>query len=105
MTEIRYQEPEYIREGIGLYREYERNEEKGNFISIVSNALRVVREKGPAGLLAWMEADEDKRSFLQTISDLETYNRNNASVEYTSRFIDRCIKILCYAKQYAKTQD
>jgi hypothetical protein len=77
---------------------------KGNFTSIVSNALRVSREKGPAGLQEWIEADFSKRSFLLKIRALEIYAADKGGVEYTWRSIEEMKNSMCYAKEFAKTR-
>ncbi len=113
MVQIFYQEPLNVKVAMIMYEMYERRK-KGNVTSILSDAIMVLRQFGPAGLKRWLENPKNngERSFI--LKGLEkscsrypgrfSFNLEVEDFDDAWSEVEQLISILCWAKYYAKTR-
>lgn len=104
MSTFIYQEPNVLALGIELYKEWGKNK-NGNVVSILSNAMFVLRQLGPTGLDLWIDCNDKEREFIRTVLG-EELNSASEQTEMNSTWslIEHLMRELRYAKYYAKTQ-
>ncbi|MCI5168778.1 MAG: hypothetical protein D3903_22475 [Candidatus Electrothrix sp. GM3_4] len=117
MVEFSYQEPVYLALGQKMYEHFLTNKEKGNAVSILSDAMTVLRQLGTAGLNLWIDAKNAERGFIRDTLDKqkEIANRLGLSSRLTLpeaqdidtawSDIENLMRVLRYAKYYAKTRE
>ena len=102
---IIYKEPEDIAVANKIYESFSGGN-KGNIVSLLSDAMRQLRQLGPAGLDLWIKLDSKNRCFI-------TKGMNNADFDFDLEVSDfdtawvqtqKIMKVLCSAKYYAKTR-
>jgi len=98
-----YQEPAYIAAAQAIYKAFQRK--KGNIVSLLSDAMRVLRQMGPAGLDLWIKTDPNRQFIIQGLKNSHfSYNLRADDFNTAWSEVERLIKVLRYAKAYAKTQ-
>ncbi len=104
MTSFTYQEPRCLNQGIALYDQW-KNSKKGNVVSILSSAMIVLRQLGPAGLDLWIATNDEERGFIRCVVGGKI-KRDMEPVPITDTWsrIEDLMRCLRYAKYYAKTQ-
>ena len=104
MTTFTYQEPAILAQGKDLYEAWEENK-NGNIVSILSNAMIVLRQLGPTGLNLWIDCNDKERKFIRSVLG-EKLNSASEQTEMNSTWslVEQLIHDLRYAKYYAKTQ-
>ncbi len=127
MVEFRYQEAMYLHLGQKIYTAYCTHNEQGNAVSILSDAMTVLRQMGRVGLELWIDSNNGERRFLRQAMEEETAaqlglgyclqateQRNNglAKEQVNEQNIDvawseteNLMRALRYAKYYAKTRE
>lgn len=111
MAEFAYQEPARMALGQKIYQQYCTDNEQGNAVSLLSDAMTVLRQLGPAGLGLWIATDSKKRGFLhhalqENASDLAaclTSDKQDMDTAWAE--IENLMQVLRCAKYYAKTQE
>lgn len=112
MAEFKYQEPARLALGEKIYQQYKAGKEKGdagNVVSLLSDAMTVLRQLGTAGLDLWIKTEEKKRSFLRQalegteLADLLTSRKEDIDTAWAD--IENMMQVLRCAKYYAKTQE
>ena len=122
MAEFSFQEPVYLALGRELYEQYE-EKKTGNVVSILSDAMTTLRQLGIVGLDLWIDSNNGEREFIRTAMQGETAARlglarrlksmeERKKEQETAQSIDAVwsdmeslIRVLRYAKYYAKTQE
>jgi len=105
MSAFKYQEPEILDQGRHLFDSWAAEDKKGNIISILSNAMTVLRQLGPTGLDIWIACNDNERSFIRTVLAEEIDEATNQTeMNRTWALIENLMRTLRYAKYYAKTQ-
>jgi hypothetical protein len=114
MAEFRYQEPARLDLGQKIYEQYKSGKEKGdagNAVSLLSDAMTVLRQLGPAGLDVWIDLDKKKRGFLrhawqenapEMAASLKSWQQD-ADTAWAE--IENLMQALRWAKYCAKTQE
>ena len=108
MAEFTYQEPARMRLGREIYKKYCSDNEQGNAVSLLSDAMTVLRQLGPAGLDVWIDlkGKDGERQFIRKGLDtdltafLKVQDADTAWAE-----IENLMQVLRCAKYYAKTQE
>lgn len=111
MAEFKYQEPERLALGEKIYQQYCRENEQGNAVSLLSDAMTVLRQLGPAGLDVWIDLDNKKRGFLRhawqenapEMADSLKSRQQDADTAWAE--IENLMQALRWAKYCAKTQE
>lgn len=105
MVSLTYREPYYICVGKMIFKVFLDKRIKGNFVSIISECINVLRQQGPAGLEHWVALDR-KRQFLQDAFVQAEFKFQPQGMDFndTWTLLDKTMRILCYAKKYGKSQ-
>ena len=117
MVEFSYQEPVYLALGQKMYEHFLTNKEKGNAVSILSDAMTVLRQLGTAGLTLWIDAKNTERGFIRDTLDKQKESADRLGlgnrltlpeaqdIDTAWSDIENLMRVLRYAKYYAKTQE
>ena len=122
MTEFRYEEPLYLAAGQKLYEQFPAQQSKGNAVSILSDAMTVLRQLGTAGLDLWIDSHSGEREFirdamkgepavrlglaecLKSMRDRKNdHQTTTQGIDAAWNDIENLMRALRYAKYYAKT--
>ena len=105
MTTVKYLEPYYLLAGKAICEAYKTNGGQGNLAGILSDALRCVRQRGPAGFYQWVNTGGPSRQFI-----LEGLNNSPVSLagemaDYGTAWdlTENLVQSFIYAKQQAKS--
>ncbi|MCI5137480.1 MAG: hypothetical protein D3922_03485 [Candidatus Electrothrix sp. AR1] len=114
ITEFRYQEPVYFALGRTIYNQFSDQKNKGNVVSILSDAMTTLRQLGTIGLTLWIDSNSGERGFIQTALQTNITGQLDLShclaseqqdIEIAWANIENLMQALRYAKYYAKTQE
>ncbi len=123
MAEFSYREPLYLALGQKIYEHCKNGKkkhseaekkDKGNMISILSDAMTTLRQLGTVGLALWIDSNNGEREFIRTALQTEIAGQIGLSgclaseqqdIETAWGNIENLMQTLRYAKYYAKTQE
>jgi hypothetical protein len=124
ITEFSYQEPVYLALGRAIYNQFSDQQNKGNVVSILSDAMTTLRQLGTIGLTLWIDSNSGERGFIREALKEETATRldlvrclksigeqkngqENAaqSIDAAWSEMETLMQVLRYAKYYAKTRE
>lgn len=110
MAEFLYQEPKRLALGQKIYLQFKADKEKGNtgnVVSMLTDAMTVLRQLGPAGLDIWIElkGKDGERQFIRTDELAECLKRSKQDMDTAWADIENMMQMLRCAKYYAKTQE
>ncbi|MDU9047753.1 MAG: hypothetical protein Q3M30_02810 [Candidatus Electrothrix sp. Rat3] len=114
ITEFSYQEPAYLALGRTIYNQFSDQQNKGNVVSILSDAMTTLRQLGTIGLTLWIDSNSGERQFIRTALQADIAGQLDLSRCLTSEQqdietawgnIESLMQVLCYAKYYAKTRE
>ncbi|MGB5685358.1 MAG: hypothetical protein WBM35_06085 [Candidatus Electrothrix sp.] len=117
MVEFSYQEPVYLALGQKMYEYFLTNKEKGNAVSILSDALTVLRQLGTAGLNLWIDAKNTERGFIRDTLDKQKEAADRLGlgsrltlpeaqdIDTAWSNMENLMRVLRYANYYAKTRE
>ena len=96
MTAITFGEPYYIGIGKSIYQSFLDHGGEGNFVSILSDAIKALRQKGPKGLDLWVRLDS-KRKFLLVplLREDSPFRPEEEDFDKTWTSLEETRKILC----------
>lgn len=102
---IIYEEPRYLAAGKAIYEQFEQiRPVPGNFVSIISDAMRVLRQQGPIGLDQWVSLNKGKRKFIldgMVAAGFE-FSASEQDMQKAWTCIERTARVLRHAKYYGK---
>ena len=114
ITAFRYQEPAYLALGQTIYNQFSSLKNKGNVVSILSDAMSTLRQLGTTGLALWIDSNTGERQFIQTALQADIAGQLDLShclaseqqdIETAWGNIENLMQVLRYAKYYAKTRE
>jgi len=123
MVEFSYQEPAYLALGQKIYEHCKNGKkkhseaeqkEKGNMISILSDAMTTLRQLGTVGLALWIDSNSGERQFIRTALQTDIAGQLDLShclaseqqdIETAWGNMETLMQVLRYAKYYAKTRE
>jgi hypothetical protein len=114
MTEFRCQEPIHLALGHIIYEQFSNLKNKGNVISILSDAMTTLRQLGTTGLALWIDSNSGERQFIRTALQTDIAGQIGLShclaseqqdIEVVWGNIENLMQVLRYAKYYAKTRE
>lgn len=107
MCTVTYIEPHYILAGRCICEAFTENNAGGNLVSILSDAQRCTRQRGPAGLVEWIKVDHTKRNFIIDGLKKSTLQISGEIADYNIAWslTEKLINAFGYAKQQAKGQE
>ena len=102
MAEFKYQEPARLDLGKKIYQQ-----SKGNVVSILSDAMTVLRQLGIAGLDIWIDlkGKDGERQFIRTKELTDCLKTQKEDMDTAWADIENLMQVLRCAKYYAKTQE
>ncbi len=106
MAEFTYQEPARLELGKKIYHQHD-PKNKGNIISILSDAMTVLRQLGITGLNTWIDLKGEKgeRQFIRTKELADCLEKSKEDIGTAWAEIENMMQMLRCAKYYAKTQE
>lgn len=115
MAEFTYQEPARLDLGKKIYHQHD-PKNKGNVISILTDAMTVLRQLGPAWLDVWIDlkgkidpnGKDGERQFIRKALDIElaaALKSRQEDIDSAWADIENLMQVLRCAKYYAKTQE
>jgi hypothetical protein len=110
MAEFAYQEPARMKLGREIYDRYCRENKQGNAVSLLSDAMTVLRQLGPAGLDVWIDlkGKDGERQFIRNGLDAklsDSLKSRQQDMDTAWAEIKNLMQALRCAKYYAKTQE
>ncbi|WPD24669.1 MAG: hypothetical protein Q3M24_13365 [Candidatus Electrothrix aestuarii] len=114
MAEFKYQEPLYLALGEAVYSHFVAQQSKGNVVSILSDAMLTLRQLGTIGLALWIDSNKGERKFIRSALQGEIAEQlalskclapEQRDIETVWSDTERLVKVLRYAKYYAKTKE
>jgi len=119
MAEFTYQEPYRLALGQKVYNQFKTDKEKGNtgnVVSMLTDAMTVLRQLGPAGLDVWIDLKgkidpnkkDGERQFIRKGLDAELaacLTSRKQDVDTAWADIEKLMQVLRCAKYHAKTQE
>jgi hypothetical protein len=114
ITEFIYQEPVDLALGRIIYEQFSSLKNKGNVISILSDAMTTLRQLGTTGLALWIDTNNGERQFIRTALQTNIAEQLGLShclaseqqdIEVVWGNIENLMQVLRYAKYYAKTRE
>jgi hypothetical protein len=113
MAEFKYEEPARLALGQKIYDQYKDGKKKGdtgNVVSLLSDAMTVLRQLGPAGLDVWIDlkGKDGERQFIRNGLDTElaaSLKSRPQAMDTAWADIENLMQVLRCAKYYAKTQE
>lgn len=119
MAEFTYQEPKRLALGQKIYHQFKADKEKGNtgnVVSILTDAMTVLRQLGPAELDIWIDlkgkidpnGKDGERQFIRKALDAElaaALKSRQQDMDTAWADIENMMQVLRCAKYYAKAQE
>uniref|UniRef100_UPI004055BDB6 hypothetical protein n=1 Tax=Candidatus Electrothrix sp. TaxID=2170559 RepID=UPI004055BDB6 len=113
-AEFKYQEPARLALGQKIYEQYKNGKEKGdagNAVSLLSDAMTVLRQLGTVGLDVWIDTDSSKRQFIRRALEAEatelaaSLKARQQDADTSWAEIENLMQVLRWAKYWAKTHE
>lgn len=106
MAEFKYQEPARLELGKKIYDQHD-PKNKGNVVSILTDAMTVLRQLGIAGLNTWIDlkGKDGERQFIRTKELADCLERSKQDMDTAWADIANLMQVLRCAKYHARTQE